>query len=133
MAPPTLPLPGIGNATKRIKNIAPNFPKFFECFFLVLSKSFVKKIFRRCDFFITQVDKGPRTASAIAPGTVIPGIANRRVVGRESPMLNPIGTAILISNPGVIALKNTISSLVSIFWRLKVFACRIFCAFVCFW
>lgn len=73
-------------------------------------------MFRRCDFFIAQFDNGSRTASIIAPGTVIPGIANRSVVGRESPMLNPMGIAILMSNPGVIALKNTISSLVSILY-----------------
>ncbi len=116
MAPPTLPLPGMGSAMKSTMKIAPNFLKFFECVLLVFLKSFVRKLFSFCDFFIAHFDNGPRTASVTAPGTVMPGIANRRVVVRESPMPNPIGIAILRSSPGVIALKNTISSLVSIFY-----------------
>lgn len=56
-------------------------------------------------YFIT----GSATASPIAAGTMVPRVANRKIIVFDMPSLNPKGIASLRSK-GVIAAKNTFSS-----------------------
>lgn len=91
-------------------SIASYLLNLFECSFLVLLNNFSKKLSMNCDLFRRKFEIGPIKASIIAPGSIAPGMANRRIVVVERPNPIPTGIASFSSRKGVIAVKKTISS-----------------------
>lgn len=82
----------------------------FSCFFLVLSKSFVKNLLKKDEYFIKISEKGFNTHKIIKQGIIFPVSAQIKVLSAGRLSKNPKGIAPLSSVKGSIAEKNTISS-----------------------
>lgn len=71
--------------------------------------------------------RGVATARPSTAGMMLPVTANKKVLGADSPSLNPSGMASLSSANGVIALNRTINSglMRLIYSRIYLFASMI--------
>ena len=104
------PLPGKGIETKIIRKIGPYLSMEFLCLLWACANIFVKNLLKNFEYRINNLEIGPKSHKIKKQGIIFPKTAQKKVTSAGNCRPKPIGIAILSSNTGSIAVKNTDNS-----------------------